>query len=242
MSVERIIRRLQDQTRNEDAPRETGPAEPESESVGMTFLPRYLREGKEPLPPQTREPVGAQSADTPTDFESVGEHVATVLAAAEAAAERIREEAERVADGIRAEAESDAKRVHGEAAALRQEAERFHWQAEKDAAEKRAAVDSYADEKRSEAETEAEKIKARAEGEGRATVKAAERRAQELEQAAQRRIDELAGEAAKIEERLAAFLGATKALGETLEEVLDSREEYVLDAESLEDALLDETR
>jgi hypothetical protein len=173
----------------------------------------------------------------------VGEHVASVLAAAEAAAERIRQEAGRIADEIRAGAENDAKRVHGEAADLLRDAEQLRWQAEKDAAEKRSAADSYADEKRREGENEAEKIKARAEGEGRATVKAAERQAQDREQAAQQRVDELAREAAGIEERLTALLSATKALGQTLEDLLGSQEplEGGAGAEFLEKALLEET-
>jgi hypothetical protein len=239
--VDRIKRRLQAQARDGDASREDGPPEPES--VGATFLPRYLREGGEPLPERTEDTETVRPAETAADFESVGEHVASVLAAAEAAAERIRQEAGRIADEIRAGAENDAKRVHGEAAALLRDAEQLRWQAEKDAAEKRSAADSYADEKRREGESEADKIKARAEGEGRATVKAAERQAQEREQAAQQRLDELAKEAAGIEDRLTAFLNATKGLGQMLEDLLGLAEqpESSTGAESLEKALLEET-
>jgi hypothetical protein len=233
--MERFVRRIRG--RGHGSSRE-GPAR--AESVGTTFLPRYLLERREPLSPGRKksQSEGQESEPASTDFGAVGEQVAAVLASAQQAAEEIRQQAAREAEQVLADADEGSARTRDNAAVVLRDAERERLEAERYGAQTRAAADSYAEEKRRENDSEAERIKAGAEGEGRAIVKAAERRAHEIEQAAHRRSDEIAAESAHVEERLKEFLSTSQALSERLVDVLAAKEtELAVTDESLDEVL-----
>lgn len=235
--MERFIRRIPDGDEEDEGSRE---APAHADSVGAMFLPHHLLERREGLAPRRkkRQADGQGSEAALGDLGAVGRQVATVLAAAQQAAEEIRQEATREGEHIRAEADAEAGRARANASDVLREAERQRSEAEKYVAETRAVVDSYADERRREAENEAEKIKSRAEGEGRAIIKAAERRAKEIEEAAQRRGDELAEESIKVEEWLREVLSASQTVSEHLEDVLATKPgtDLTVTYESLDEA------
>jgi hypothetical protein len=235
--MERFIRRIPDRDEDDEGSRE---APAHAESVGATFLPHHLLERREGLSPRRkkRQPDGQGSEAALDDFGAVGRQVATVLAAAQQAAEEIRQEATREGERIRAEADAEAGRIRANASDVLREAERQRSEAEEYLAETRAVADSYADAKRLEADNEAEKVKARAEGDGRAIIKAAERRGQEIEEAAQRRGDEVAEESMKVEEWLRKVLSASQTVSQHLERVLATKQgtDLTVTYESLDDA------
>jgi F0F1-type ATP synthase membrane subunit b/b' len=221
--MERFIHRIPDRDAGDEGSEE---APAHAESVGAIFLPHDLLERREGLSPRRkkRQADGQGSEAALGDFAAVGRQVATVLAAAQQAAEEIRQEATREGEHIRAEADAEAGRVRANASDVLRDAERQRSEAEKYVAETRAAADSYADEKQREAENEAEKIKARAEREGRAIIKAAERRGTEIEEVAQRRGEELDEESMKVEEWLRKVLSASQTVSEDLEGVLETKQ------------------
>jgi hypothetical protein len=96
------------------------------------FLPRFLREGAAPQRANdSRALVAAEETSEPAiegvsaieKYGAVGEQVASVLAAAEAAATEIQSEAAREAEEIRASAHREAAEIRHEAEAIRAAAE-----------------------------------------------------------------------------------------------------------------------
>ena len=169
-----------------------------------------------------------REASLPVDTGRVGEHVATVLQAAEQAAGRLMEEARQQAEQIRAAAERDAaaRREAAEATAQRLEAEAERARAETLAAseEKRAAADADTSSMRAEAEQQAAEIRA-----------AAERDASSLRDAAAARHRELLTDTALAEDRLRRLVAG-------LREVADRLDGLVGVGEPVAAAATDETR
>jgi type IV secretory pathway VirB10-like protein len=131
-----------------------------------------------------------QNSEPPVDYARLGEHVASVVKAAEVAAERIREEANRKA----ATTLSEADRVRAET----EEATKMMREG--------AAADGEA--KRREAEAEAAKIIASAKREETRAVKAAEERLATLQQQielTEKRLDQLAASLRNVAVQLEAL-------------------------------------
>ena len=217
------------QTRNTDSP-------------GLErFLPYSLRTRR--TPGQNTRDAGSDAEGPPledsADFAQVGSHIASVLAAAEHAAEQISEEAREAASKIREDASREAERIRREADDVASACERQRAEIEKYVAETREAADAYAQKTRQTGEAEAEKIRADAEKTARSVVGEAERRGQDIEDAARRRSEHLAKEEHDIEERMRNLLGASRELTEHLEEELGlkSSPEAAAGQESLDEAL-----
>jgi chromosome segregation ATPase len=140
----------------------------------------------------------AQPSEEPTPYADVGDAVASVLKAAQEAAERLRDEAQTQARDI-------LERAHGEASArieeLTRESERTRSEAEDYARDVRAAVDSYGTQQRRGAEEEARHILADAEEQARATREAAQEMGQQIGSEARARYERLHEEVRSLEER-----------------------------------------
>jgi len=154
-----------------------------------------------------------------TSYTDIGERVAGVLSAAEAAAEQIQEDARRGAEEILNTARQDADKVLGEADTYN--------------ADTRAAVDSYASELRREAEQGAQKQLADGESQARATRQAAEAMARQIEEAGWKRGQALRDESKVVEERLKKALVGLRRMTMELEELVGGASQ----PESLADAL-----
>jgi hypothetical protein len=163
--------------------------------------------------------VGADAeVDFLTDFGKLGEHVTSVLEAANKAAAKIREEArtnaERVAERSQSEASGLLETARGQAEKLTRESERLRAKAEKQSREVSRDAEAHAAEKRREAETEAAGILSRA-----------RRDAREHTRAAQERHSVLAKDVALSEERLRQLVGGLRNLAGRLEELVHAEPE-----------------
>lgn len=156
-------------------------------------------------------------------YAEIGERVAGVLSAAEAAAEQIRADARLDAEEILRAAGEDAEQVRREAMAYD--------------GDTRAAVDTYAAERRREAEQEVQKQLADAETQARATREAAEQMALKIEQDGRLRGQALREESRAVEERLKKALVGLRRMTVQLEELVGAPEAAETDGESLADAL-----
>ena len=147
-----------------------------------------------------------------TSLGQVGEHVASVLAAAEAAAARVRVEAEREAERTRQQAveaaEALREQVTAEAEAERADARRQLSRAKEEASTIHADADSYAGRRRREAEDEALRL-----------VRDAEHRASQLEDTATERHRALLNEIAVAETRLREIAETVRTIAASLDEV-----------------------
>lgn len=154
-----------------------------------------------------REEIGAEQVEGgERGFAELGQHVATVLETARAAAERILGEAREKAAQI--EAETAEKRSAAFAAAE----------------DVRTRADAYAERKRQEADEAAAQVIARAEGEARDVARAAEERQQELEANIERteeRLRKLVANMREVADRLEAFVGPD-ALDEALQREVEA--------------------
>lgn len=155
----------------------------------------------------------ADPVEHASDYAELGEHVATVLETATAAAAKIREDA-------REDARRLAERTKGQAAELMNtarlesdkvsaEAEQLRAEVEAETRESRQRANEYLAEKREEAETEASGILTRA-----------QRQANEHTRAAQERRSALDKNVALTEERLRQLVGGLRDLAGRLEELL----------------------
>ena len=151
-------------------------------------------------------PAPAPGATASSSYADIGERVAGVLSAAEAAATQIREDARGEADEFLAAARRDAEDVRREAAAYD--------------AETREAVDLYASERRREAEQEVQKQLADSESQARATRQAAEAMARQIEEAGRQRGQALREESKAVEERLKKALAGFRRVTAELEELV----------------------
>ncbi len=147
-------------------------------------------------------------------YDEFGGQIASVLAAAEQAAEQIRADAELEAERIRAEADAYSNDV-------------------------RHAVDSYAQKQRREAEGDARDALASAQAEARAMREAAQAMAGQLEEEARRARQGLSDETRALEERRQRALDDLRDIAGTLQDLLagtgeaNGREEASVSALSL---------
>jgi cell division septum initiation protein DivIVA len=129
-------------------------------------------------------PMVEQSPPTGRDFDRLGDHVSSILSAAEEAAIRIqeeaRQEAERVREQAQKEAAASAEAARQDTDAIRADAERLRADAKESTTEARQAADTYAANKRADAETKAREFLAKAERQAAASDKDAERRQRAL--------------------------------------------------------------
>jgi cell division septum initiation protein DivIVA len=167
----------------------------------------------------------APGAATSGTYADIGERVAGVLSAAEAAANQIREDARAEAEEILSAARRDAEDVRREAAAYDTDT--------------RAAVDAFASERRREAEQEVQKQLADSESQARATRQAAEAMARQIEEAGRQRGQALREESKAVEERLRKALAGFRRVTTELEELVGAP---AAPAEALTDALKPQPR
>jgi hypothetical protein len=207
-----------------DEPEEgTGPS--------STAVTRVVEVVQDDLPHATEDPP-AEAAPAPDSSEatrtitkpnetvrpSVGEHVETVLKAAEDAADRLVAEAQARATEIEESAERDAaSRLHSaHAAALRvtEEAEAAHAEALAAAERIRAAADGDAADLRAEAEEEAARVRADA-----------EREAATFAERTDSRYQDLLKDTALAEDRLRRLVGGLRDVADRLDELLAPAED-----------------
>jgi hypothetical protein len=119
-----------------------------------------------------------------TDLGDVGQHITSVLAAAEAAAAKLRSDAENEATEVREQAEQAAgdirRRVRQEAETARASAQEIVAEAESTSADTRSEADRYAENRRREADAHAAKIVLEAEQRAASIADAAEERHREV--------------------------------------------------------------
>ncbi len=163
------------------------------------------------------------SASGSSSYAEIGDRVAGVLSAAEAAAEQIREDARR-------DAEELLRAANGEAEQVRQEAMAYD-------SDTRGAVDTFATERRREAEQQVQKQLAEAETQARATREAAEQMARQIEEDGRLRGEVLREESRGVEERLKKALVGLRRMTAQLEELVGAPTTAQTDGESLADAL-----
>ena len=132
-------------------------------------------------------------------FSELGEHVASILDAAEQAAERIRSEAQRTADQLvnKAKAVAAARVKEAEAAA-----QTLRSEAEDEARDTRLAVEAYGSRRRREADEDADRLVADAERRAAAIRDAAESAARELEQSSRARHEQFRERVRLLESRM----------------------------------------
>lgn len=156
-------------------------------------------------------------------YAEIGERVAGVLSAAEAAAEQIRADARLDAEDLLRVAKDDAEQVRRVAMAYDSDT--------------RAAVDTYATEQRREAEQQVQKQLADAEAQARATREAAEQMALKIEEDGRLRGEALREESRGVEERLKKALVGLRRMTVQLEELVGTPAPAQTEGESLADAL-----
>lgn len=171
-------------------------------------------------PAEDASPTSSSSSG----YAEIGERVASVLSAAEAASEQIRADARLEAEGLLRSAKEEAEQVRSDASAYD--------------ADTRAAVDKYASERRREAEQQVQKQLADAEAQSRATREAAEQMARKIEEDGLQRGQTLRDESREVEDRLKKALVGLRRMTAQLEELVGAPAVAQTDGgESLADAL-----
>ena len=154
----------------------------------------------------------------------VGDQVATILASAKQAAQRIQVSARQDAERLRREANQAAaarlQAVEQELAGKRQEGAKLRADAEAYSKSTRQAADRYAGETRRKIDEESEKRRKEAEREANQIRAAAKQQAERLGSEGVRRQRALTAEAQRSEARLEQLLGVFRALTSQLEDVL----------------------
>ena len=147
------------------------------------------------------------------DYGKLGEHVTSVLEAANDAAAKIRDEAranaKEIAERAQREAASWLEQARAETEELAHEASRLRIEAEEESRELKVRADAYATEKRREADRQASAI-----------VSGATREASEQTRAAGERSAALAKNVELSEQRLRQLVGGLRDLAGRLEEIL----------------------
>jgi flagellar biosynthesis GTPase FlhF len=191
-----------------------------STALWMTVYTRRLVLGREHLPEEGEEGVGRNEPDPPHQpYVDVGERIASVLHAAEQAAEQIRTDARREAEELTAGARQ-----------ARDEADEY-------AQDVRSGVDGYANQHRREAEEEARQMLATAEAEAKALREAAQDMARQLEDEGRRRREELRDETRHLEERRKRALEDIREIAAQLEDVIGSAQVSEGGEQALDEAL-----
>ena len=154
-----------------------------------------------------------EPAERSNDYAELGEHVASVLETATAAAAKIeedaREEARKLAERTKEKAAEVISSARLEADKVSAEAKQLRAEAEKETRELRQRVNEYLADKREEAETEASEILTRAKREAGEHTRAAQERRSALDQ-----------NVALTEERLRQLVGGLRDLAGRLEGLL----------------------
>jgi hypothetical protein len=148
----------------------------------------------------------ATSGSGSSAYAEIGERVAGVLSAAEAAAEQIRADARLEAEELLRVANEDAEQVRREAIVYDTDT--------------RAAVDAFATDRRREAEQQVQKQLTEAEAQARATREAAEQMAHQIEEEGRLRGEALREESRGVEERLKKALVGLRRMTAQLEELV----------------------
>ena len=203
----------------DETARESHLADPQAQSPAASRLADYTAQetGHDDGPHDAARltPKEDEAVELVTDYGKLGEHVTSVLEAANAAAAKIRDEAragaERLAERTRNEATALLEKAGQEADKVSLETERLRAETEKEVRETRQRANDYAAEKRGEAEGEAAAIVARA-----------KREASEHTNAAQERGSALASNVALSEERLRQLVGGLRDLAGRLEELVQA--------------------
>ena len=170
------------------------------------------------------KPATPEQGDQSESYTQVGEQVASVLAAAQQAAQEIRTTALEEAERIRDEAEADAASTRDEAGRVeeqtRRKSEALRAEADEYGREAREAADRYVATTREQVEDEAASRRAESEQEALEKHRSAEQRARDIEtEALQRRkaiIEEAERSEARLEQLLVVFRGMTSQLEELL--------------------------
>ena len=177
---------------------------------------------------------GADEREPQREHTQVGARVASVLNAAEEAADQIRADARREGVRIIQEAEATAASRIDE---LTREAEQLRQEAEDYARDIRSAVDSYATQQRREAEEESRRVLAEAEAQARATREASQEMSDQMQDEARRRHEMLQRESKALEERRQRVVEGLRDLSAQLQDALIEPARPGRDEESLTDAL-----
>jgi hypothetical protein len=179
---------------------------------------------------------GTDDSEAPSksaDLSQVGVHVASVLAAAESAAERLRTEAEEEAERMRREATKAANdlrvRATAEVEAQRTEARRQASLAGEEASKVRSEADRYAEARRHEADEESMRI-----------VREAEDQAAALAADADERNRELSTDIAASETRMRRLAASLRDVADRLDDVAGRRNDETDAFEERDDQVLDE--
>jgi cell division septum initiation protein DivIVA len=189
-------------------------------SVGSPTVSRLadytVHEGnaKKRSPDAAPSTAGAvEEAEPLIDYGKLGEHVTSVLEAANKAAAKIREDARTNAELVTKHSQSEAtallEQAREHAEKLSRESKRLSAEAQKESRELTRNAEAYVVEKRQEAEAEAAGILSRA-----------RREASEHTRAAQERRSALAKDVALSEERLGQLVGGLRNLAVQLEELV----------------------
>jgi hypothetical protein len=204
-----------------------------------------LREQRGRVVPMAKEEDQALPAEAVLDtsesssYAEIGERVAAVLSAAEAAAEQIRVDARRQAEAAAEEIRAEARRQAEEALEqARHEADGIRAEAAAYETETHAAVDSFAAERRREAEQHVRQQLADAEAQARATREAAEEMAVQIEEGGRQRQLALQEESRSVEEAMQRALQELRRMTLQLEALVGTPGTRPDGNESLVDALM----
>jgi chromosome segregation ATPase len=184
------------------------------------FVDRIVRRDQiEEEPDGWEAEPGPQESDVPPpsapDSPNIGEHITSVLEAAEAAATAIRAEAlaeaERDAERIKREAEAEVEGARRDAASAAEEANALRTEAERASFETRSRADAYAEQKRKEADAEVAQLVVRARQDADEQLSGTHERQRALDRSV-----------ALTEERLRKLTSGLRELATRLEALVDS--------------------
>jgi hypothetical protein len=169
-----------------DAKKDQNPVTEVEHEVVASRVTNYLGTGSD-LGTGSEEASGsgARQRSKSRDFDRLGDHVSSVLASADEAAARIREEARQEAARVREQAQEEAAALANsalqDANATRADAEKLRSDAEVWSKQARTAADTFAADRRAEAEAEAKEIISAAEQQQHASLSEGIQRQQALE-------------------------------------------------------------
>jgi hypothetical protein len=190
---------------------------------------RPVAGGGDRAEPARDEPVH----ETPThrDYAQFGDRVASVLRAAEEAAEQIRADARAAAQEMTRQAEQEAKARLEQA---RREADRLRAEADAESMNTREAAQAYTATHRREAEEHAARVLSEAETQARASREAAEAMVHRIEESARALEEEVREQERMIRGRMQRYLAGLRDVSTQIEAVLGETER---DAPPLVEAL-----
>ena len=188
-------------------------------AIAVSEIPDKVVPVSEAAPSAEEAALGSSVSSS---YAEIGERVAGVLSAAEAAADRIRADARQEAEELLGQARRETDQVRAEATAYDSDT--------------RAAVESYATERRRQADQQERKQLADGEAQARATREAAVESARDIEEAARQRGKALREQSRAVEEWLQKAVQGLHRMTAQLEDLLGTTASPTED-ESLADAL-----